>query len=475
MWAVLAVVIIADVMDLLDATITNIGAPTIVRELGGGELLVKWLGSSYALALGVLLVLGGRLGDRFGQRRLFLIGIAGFTLASLACGLSASPGMLVGARLCQGAFGALLIPQGIAIMTAHFSREMMRKAFSVFGPAMGLSMVAGPLVAGFLIDANVAGLSWRPMFLINIALGTFGFVCALRVLPRDTGDRSIVLDGLGAGLLALAMFGLLFGLIEGSSLGWGLLPFASIGTGLVAFALFARRQKTAAQPLIKPSLLADRGFTSGLVMCLAFFAAIGGMNYVVALFLQLGLGLTPSRAALALVPLILGIVAASVVAIGLIAKLGRLLVFLGLLITLAGVGWLLQVVLLEGTSAGPWTLAPALLVMGFGMGTCIGTLFDVTLGGISADEAGSASGSLSAVQQLASAAGAAVMTTVYFKLLASSGQTHAVVVSLIVVEAVTVLCLGLVWLLPRAARGEADAESEPGAAGGEETPSASAA
>jgi MFS family permease len=149
MWAVLAVVIIADVMDLLDATITNIAAPTIVRDLGGGEMLVKWLGSSYALALGVLLVMGGRLGDRYGQRRLFLIGIAGFTIASLACGLSVSPVMLITARLCQGAFGALLIPQGIAIMTAHFSREMMGKAFSLFGPALGLSMVGGPILAGF--------------------------------------------------------------------------------------------------------------------------------------------------------------------------------------------------------------------------------------------------------------------------------------------------------------------------------------
>jgi hypothetical protein len=274
------------------------------------------------------------------------------------------------------------------------------------------------------------------------------------VLPHDRADRGIALDGLGAGLLALAMGGLLFGLIEGSSRGWTALPFASIGVGLAAFGLFAVRQRTAVQPLIKPSLLADRGFTSGLVMGLVFFAAVAGMNYVVALFLQLGLGLTPSHAALALVPLVLGIVAASVVAVGLIEKLGRTLIFLGLLVTLAGVGWLLEVVLLEGTGAGPWMLAPALLVTGFGMGTCFGTLFDVTLGGISADEAGSASGSLSAVQQLASAAGAAVMTTVYFKLLASSGQAHAVVVSLAVVEAVTVLCLGLVWLLPRVARVE---------------------
>jgi EmrB/QacA subfamily drug resistance transporter len=460
MWVVLAVAIIADVMDLLDATITNIAAPTIVRDLGGGETLIKWLGSSYALALGVLLVMGGRLGDRYGQRRLFLIGIAGFTLASLACGLSVDPVMLITARLSQGAFGALLIPQGIAIMTAHFSREMMDKAFSMFGPALGLAMVGGPILAGFLIDANIAGTGWRAMFLINLVLGTTGFVAALRVLPRDAGDRRVILDGLGAGLLAVTMFGLLFGLIEGSSHGWTTLPFVSLGVGLLAFVAFGYRQKTAENPLIKPSLLNSRGFTSGLIMGLALFTVISGLFYVIALFLQLGLGLTPARAALSLTPVAVGIIAASGVAMKLIARLGRLLIFVGLLIFLAGIGWLLALVLSRGMSVGPWALAPPLVVMGFGMGTCFGTLFDVALGDVRPDEAGSASGSLSAVQQLAGAIGAAAMTTVYFQTLAASGQAHAMTVSLIVVGAVAVLCCGLVWLLPRAAQVESG-EAEP--------------
>ena len=459
MWAILAVAIIADVMDLLDATVTNIAAPTIVRELGGGETLIKWLGSSYALALGVLLVMGGRLGDRYGQRRLFLIGIAGFTLASLACGLSTGPAMLITARLFQGAFGALLIPQGIAIMTAHFTREMMAKAFSFFGPALGLAMVGGPILAGFLIDANIAGTGWRAMFLINLVLGSVGFIAALRVLPRDSGDKGVVLDGLGAGLLALTMFGLLFGLIEGSSRGWTALPFISIAVGLVGFLAFCYRQKTAKNPLIKPSLLANRGFTSGLIMGLALFAAVSGVFYVIALFLQLGLGLTPAHAALSLTPVAIGIIVASGGAMKLIARLGRLLILCGLLIALAGIGWLLAIVVREGTGASPWTLAPALFVLGVGMGTCFGTLFDVALGDIRADEAGSASGSLSAVQQLAAAIGSAAMTTVYFKSLATSGQAHAMIVSLIVVLVVTVACCGLVWLLPRAARmSEGEAE-----------------
>ncbi len=456
MWAVLAVAIIADVMDLLDATVTNIAAPSIVRDLGGGETLIKWLGSSYALALGVLLVMGGRLGDRYGQRRLFLVGIAGFTLASLACGLSVDPVMLITARLCQGAFGALLIPQGMAIMMAHFTREMMDKAFSLFGPALGLAMVGGPILAGFLIDANIAGTGWRAMFLINIVLGTVGFAAALRVLPRDAGDKSVVLDGLGAGLLAMTMFGLLFGLIEGSSSGWTALPVVSIAVGLLGFIAFCFRQKTAENPLIKPSLLAHRGFTSGLVMGLAFFAAVSGLFYVIALFMQLGLGLTPAHAALSLAPVAVGIVAASVIAMKLIARLGRTLIFCGLLISLAGIGWLLALVLGRGTSVGPWSLAPPLLTMGVGMGTCLGTLFDIALGDVRADEAGSASGALSAVQQLAGAIGAAAVTTVYFRSVARSGQAHAMAVSLIVVGAVAVLCCGLVWLLPRAARLERD-------------------
>jgi MFS family permease len=152
---------VADALDVIDATVTNIAAPTIARDLNGGESLIKWLGPAYMLAMGVLLVVGGRLGDKFGQRRLFLIGISGFTLASAVAGFSPSPALLIVARVAQGAFGALLIPQGMAIMTKAFSRDMLAKAFGLFGPVLGLSSVGGPVLAGFLISADVFGLSWR--------------------------------------------------------------------------------------------------------------------------------------------------------------------------------------------------------------------------------------------------------------------------------------------------------------------------
>lgn len=449
-WAILAVVLAADILDLVDATITNIAAPAITEDLGGGSALIQWLGASYALALGVLLVVGGRLGDKFGRRRLFLTGLTGFTLASLTCGLAPTPGTLVAARLVQGAFGALVIPQGFGILGATWPREHIGKAYSLFGPVMGLSAVGGPVLAGLLIDADLGGLGWRPMFLINLVLGGAALLAAVRLLPKDSGTPATSIDGLGSALLGATMLGLLAGLIEGSANGWTPTPVLLITAGLAAFTLFCRRQTTAQNPLIQPSLLRNRGFTSGLVLGIFFFAAVSGLLYVISLFLQQGLDHSPSEAALGLVPLSAGIVIASIACYGLIGRFGRTLVLAGLLTTLTGTGWLLAQTAATDTDTGAWPLVPPLLVIGIGMGTCFGTVYDVTIGDIAQEETGSASGSLSAVQQLANAIGAATVTTVYFRT-AHDGQGHAMTVSLAVVAGVLALCCPLVRLLPRKA------------------------
>jgi MFS family permease len=326
---ILAVVLLADVLDLMDSTITNIAAPTVVRDIGGGESLIKWLGASYALAMGVLLVVGGRLGDRYGKRRMFLIGMAGFTAASLWCGLSVDPVMLIAGRLVQGGFGALLIPQGISILIAAFSRDQLRGAFTAFGPVMGISAVLGPIVAGLIISANIAGLTWRPIFLINIVLGTAGFAAALRLLPRDRPVSNVPIDGLGAGLLGASIFALIYGLIEGSTAGWTALPIGCLAAGVALLAGFGVRQRLATAPLIQPSLLANRGFTAGLLLGLAFFAAVNGLAYVISLFFQDALGLSARAASIALSPVMIGIIIASFVCRPLLAKLGRMLVVLG--------------------------------------------------------------------------------------------------------------------------------------------------
>ncbi|MFJ1602831.1 MFS transporter [Streptomyces sp. NPDC088253] len=445
-WAILGVVLAADILDLLDGTLTTIAAPTITKNLGGGADLIQWLGASYALSLGVLLVLGGRLGDKYGHRRLFLTGLTGFTTASLACGLAPTPTTLVIARLTQGAFAALVVPQGFGILGATWPRDQIGKAYSLFGPVMGLSAVAGPILGGFLIDTDLAGLGWRSMFLINLVLGTAALLAAARLLPHTPGDRTITIDTPGATLLAATMLALLSALIQGAAHGWTSTGTALTAIGLALFAAFCHRQRTAANPLIRPSLLHNRGFTSGLVLGVVFFAAVAGLLYVVSLFLQQGLGRSPTGAALGLIPLSAGIVVASIACYRLIGRLGRRLVLLGLLITLAGTGHLLALVATSGTDTGGWALVPPLLIVGLGMGTCFGSLYDVTVGDIAPAEAGSAGGSLGAVQQLANALGAAAVTSVYFR--TGGGEAHATAVSLTVVAAVTLLCVPLVRLLP---------------------------
>ncbi|MBY8881464.1 MFS transporter [Streptomyces sp. PLK6-54] len=462
MWAILGLVLLADALDMIDSTVTTIAAPTVAADLGGGPGLIKWLGSSYALAMGVLLVIGGRLGDKFGQRRLFLAGMAGFTAASAVCGIAPDPALLIVARVAQGAFGALLIPQGMAIMTKTFTRDMLGKAFGMFGPLLGLASVGGPVLAGLVIDADIAGLSWRPVFLINLLLGGAGLVLALRLLPRDRdARRDTVVDGVGSGLLAAAMFGLLYGLIEGSTDGWTALPIGSVAAGLLFFAAFARRQGTAAQPLLKPSLLRNRGFSSGMLLGLVVFAATSGLVYVLSLFMQDGLHATPRTAALGLLPLTLGIIVSAGACMALIKRLGRNLIRIGLLLVLGGCGWLLALVAHSGTSLSLWGLAPAVFLTGLGMGACYGTIFDVALGDIAGDEAGSASGSLSAVQQLAAGIGSAAVTSVFFRIADTGGQGRAMTISLIVVLAVAAVCLPAVGLLPRKAPDDAPGHGAP--------------
>jgi predicted MFS family arabinose efflux permease len=240
------------------------------------------------------------------------------------------------------------------------------------------------------------------------------------------------------------------GLIDGPSTDWTALPTAALVLGTATFALFVRRQATDANPLLKPSLFQNRGFTAGLGVGLAFFAATSGLTYVISLFLQQALHVTALQASLALVPLSLGVIVSSGAGVALMTRLGRTLILVGLLVTLIGAGWILALVAHRGPALTPAALTPALFVVGLGMGACFGTIFNFALGGIAPDEAGSASGAVAAVQQLANAIGSAAVTTVYFR---SAGPgTPAMPATLGVVLALVALCLPLTAWLPRRAR-----------------------
>jgi predicted MFS family arabinose efflux permease len=297
------------------------------------------------------------------------------------------------------------------------------------------------------------------VFLINIVFGTAGLIAAFRLLPHDKPISDEPIDGLGSGLLGLMMLALIYGLIQSSTNGWTAAPIASLGAGAVLLAAFAFRQRRAASPLIKPSLLRNKGFTSGLVLGLAFFAALAGLTYLISLFFQLVQHYSADKAALSLSPMAFGFITAPFLGPPLLQRLGRTFVVIGLATALAGAFGLWATVLAEKTGVTGYLTIPSIYVLGLGMGACINSLYNVAIGDVSQDEAGSASGSLSAVQQLASAIGAAVVTSIYFKVMAAHGGITAMTTSAFTVAMIIVACLGLVWLLPRKAAPEGEANS----------------
>lgn len=448
-WLVFAAVLAADVMDLLSTTVTNLAAPSIVRDLHAPQSLAPWLGSAYALALGPVLVLGARLGDKYGTRRLFLLGLAGFVFASLTCAVAGSAVMLVAARCVQGTFGALLIPQGFSLLMRAFPREELGRVFGLFGPLLAVSSISGPVLAGFLLWLNPFDLDWRAVFLINVVIGIVLYPLSARVLPRGSGDRSVRLDPVAALLLTAGLLGVLGGLIRSGDGGWDWLSGGAIAAGLVILSLFILRQLRSPVPLLARSLFRVRSFVAGLVVGSAFFAAVTGLLYATSLYLQFGHGLTPLPAAAVMASASVGIIAASFSTRGLIERLGRRLVTAGLSVLGAGaLGYLAVIGLAPGAV---WAVALPLLACGLGMGCCFGSVFAVALGDVRPEQAGSASGTLNAVQQIASAVGAALISTAYLAVASAATAGRAVAVCLAIVLVVTALSLAALPLLPRRA------------------------
>ncbi|HWI73089.1 MAG TPA: MFS transporter, partial [Baekduia sp.] len=287
-WICLAVVLVAEIMDLLDSTVITIAAPTVRSELGGSASTMQWWAAGYTLAFGVFMIVGGRLGDVFGRKRVFVVGIVGFTLASAACALATSPDVLIATRVLQGGFGALLIPQGLGIIKTVFPPSEMGGAFAAFGPVMGLAAVGGPVLAGWLVSADLLGTGWRMIFLINLPLGVLGLVGALRFFPESRSPVKLKLDPLGVVLVSAATLCLIYPLVQGRELGWPLWTFGLMAAGIALLAVFATVERRSGESaLIAPSLLRNRAYRSGLVVGIVFFAGFAGLLMVVSLFLQL--------------------------------------------------------------------------------------------------------------------------------------------------------------------------------------------
>ncbi|MGH6657716.1 MAG: MFS transporter [Actinocrinis sp.] len=461
-WLGFFAVLTALIMNLLDSTVANVAAPSIRAELGASYSDVQWIAAGYALALAVGLLTGGRLGDLFGRRRMLVIGVTGFTLASLACAFAPDPGALIAARVVQGLFGAAMVPQCFGLIRDLFPPRELGKAFSALGPVIGLSTIAGPIVAGALIDANLFGSGWRAVFGINLPLAAFALVGALKALPDKpaVGGRTMKLDGVGALLAGAAMFLLVYPLVQGRELGWPAWTGLEFAGAAVLFALFglhqAWRSRRGAATLVEFSVLTKRSYAGGVLFTLIFFGAIVGFALVIGLLLQLGLGYTPVRASLTMAAWAVGAFFGSGFGATMMYRLGRRILHLGLAIMAVSLVGLYLVFAHDGAGLVGWHLMPALGVYGFGMGMIFVPLFDIIMGEVGDREVGSASAILESLQQLGASVGVAALGTVFFGTigprprLASFVQAgeHVTLIAIALIAAAFVLG----FLLPRRAR-----------------------
>ena len=460
-WLGLIAILAATLLNLLDASIVNVAAPAIRTELGGTATTIQWLAAGYTLPLAIGLLVGGRLGDMFGRKKILMIGLGGFIAASLACGAAGSIELLLVARVVQGAFAAVMVPQCFGLIRDMFGREM-GKAYALFGPMIGLATIGGPILAGLLVDADLFGSGWRSIFLLNLPLGIAALVLGVKTLPAGAPTvKGLKLDLGGAIVAAAGMCLLLVPLVEGHELGWPTWSLVTLAASVPVLALFVRGQmrrvRSGKTALIELSVFKKRSYTSGIAFVVVFFGAVTGFSLAVGLFLQLGLGYGPLKASLAMASWAVGAFIGSGASAGLAPKLGRKILHFGL----AGMVLGLSVLFLQfgaASAPGPWALFPALLVFGIGMGMIFVPLFGIITGDLEDHEVGSASGLLESFQQGASALGVAGLGTVFFSQFAIGGDEAQAMGAAQTITGLTILLTVVAFLvvfgLPKQAKAE---------------------
>jgi EmrB/QacA subfamily drug resistance transporter len=405
------------VMELLDATVTNIAGPTMRADLGGTGSTIQWFAAAYTLAMTAGLLTGGRLGDIYGRRQMFVIGAAGFTVGSLLCSIAQTPEMLIGARIIQGLFGAAMLPQGIGLIRQMFPPKEMQSAFALFGPVMGLSAIGGPILAGWLVGADLFGSGWRMIFLINLPLGLAAVVSAMLLLPDSRVSRGLTFDVPGVVLASAGALLLVYPLVQGREYGWPTWLFVMMAASAAVFAGFAshesRRGRNGRDPLVVSSLFRKRAFAGGLLTGLVLFGCMAGFLLVLSLYTQLGLGYSAIKAGLTSAPFAIGMML-GMGGLQPLQRFGRKVLNAGAVVMAAGVLGVLVTIHNAGDGLSPWQLAPALAVTGVGGALLMGPYFEFVLASVEPHETGSAAGTLTAVQQLGGALGVALLGTIFF-------------------------------------------------------------
>src|SRR5581483_11595543 len=454
-WAALALLLTAVFMDMVDNQIVTIALPTIQHDVVMPSTALQWIASGYTLAFALTLITGGRLGDRYGHRALFVLGTAGFGASSLLAGLAPDIAVLLTARVLQGVFAGLMVPQVLSFIRSEFPAAEQGKAMGFFGMTFPIGGLAGPLLGAVLTEANVFGWHWRTIFFVNVPIAAAAAIGAAVVMPSPRGRGRGGADVVGVLLLGAALLAVLYPLVQGRSLGWPVWSFLLMAAAIPLLALFAARQRSSErhdrEPLIRLGMFRGRAVSVGIVNMLIFYCGLGAF-FVLTLHLQDGLHWSPLKTAVAMLPATVGIVAGNGLGMPMAPRLGRRLPMIGLALLLIATAGLILVITRYGSGLTPWQLAVPVVLYGAGLGLGSSSLMLIALTGAQAADAGAVSGVLNTVIQLGAAAGPATIGTAFFASLAAQGSfVHATQLSLYIGLSLFAAAMLACFLLPRAA------------------------
>ena len=426
----LVIVLTAVFMQLLDTTIVTVAVPSIQNELDASFGEVQLVLAGYSLSFACILITAGRLGDSRGRKKMFLLGMAGFTLASALCGAAPNAVTLVVARLLQGLCSGLMFPQVLSIIQVSFPKEEKPKAFGMYGASIGLATILGPVLGGALIKLNLWSTDWRSIFYVNVPIGLVALVAGAKQLRESTAPDARRLDLTGAALATIGLFLLVLPLVIGRDQGWPAWSWAMLAASvpvLAAFAAFEHRytRRDPVAPLLPTRLFRDRSFSVGLLLSGVFFAGIPSFFFIFMLTLQVGFGYSAIGAGAVTLVFAFTVAVGSARSAVVARKLGTYVLALGCVLLLLGMVGVILTFHAVGTHLHGWQLAPSLFVGGAGAGMFLAPVANVILAGIRSEDAGSASGVLATMQQVGAAIGIAVIGVLFFGFLGSHADSSS--------------------------------------------------
>ncbi len=423
-WLALPVLLTGAFLPILDFNVVNLALPAIRQDLDATASDVQFVISAYAATYAVFLITGGRFGDLFGRRRMFVLGVAGFTIASVLCGVAWSPAVLVAGRILQGLMATMMAPQVLASIRVLFPSAEQGRALGLYGATFGLANICGQVLGGILVTSHPLGFAWQAIFLINVPIGLAAFIGGLLFLGDSRAPRAQRLDVGGVVLLSLTLGLLVYPLVEGREAGWPAWIVAMLVASplaLMAFVRFeARLSARGGDPLVALHLLRNRGFVIGLVMALAFYM-LSSFYLTFAVYLQNGLHESPLAAGLATLPFALGFFVSSLVSSFVMQRLGVRTLTLGFALQVLGFG----VVMLSVGNVLPESLDIGLLCGGLGFGTVMPSVIKAVVGSIDQRHAGLASGIVISTFQIGAALGVAIIGGVFYSALGTRQDLDA--------------------------------------------------